>query len=314
MAEGFGESEGVAVEDATTAFNAQRELLFGVAYRILGSAADAEDIVQDAWLRWRQVDHAGVLDARAFLVQITTRLAIDRLRSAHHRRETYVGPWLPEPILTSPDIADDVALADTVSFAMLVVLETLSPLERAVFVLREAFGFSHAEIGGMLDRSEEAVRQLARRARQHVQARRPRYDTDPTTQRAVTQRFLAASTTGELDDLMRLLAPDVVLHSDGGGVAKAPVRLIEGADKVGRFLAAIGQQPPPEPRGYLVTANGQLALYITSRGEPFTLISLDVADGLITRVHLLANPEKLTALRDAENVGIPLDFGGSPER
>ncbi|GAA4985317.1 RNA polymerase sigma-70 factor [Actinopolymorpha pittospori] len=297
-----------ADQDPTAAFDAERDLLFGVAYRVLGRAADAEDVVQDAWLRWREVDHAEVLDTRAYLIRVVTRLAVDRLRSAQHRRETYVGPWLPEPILTTPDIADDVALADSVSFAMLVVLETLSPLERAVFVLREAFGFSYAEIGEVIGRAEDAVRQLARRARQHVEARRPRFDADQTTQRDATQRFLAACGSGDVEGLMRLLAPDVALHSDGGGVQKAPRRLILGADKVARFLASIAQQPPPEARAYLATVNGQVALVVTSHGEPNTVIALDVSGTTITRIHLLANPEKLTALDDVSEVGVPIDL------
>jgi len=296
-------------DQATATFDAERGMLFGVAYRVLGRAADAEDVVQDAWLRWREVDHAEIRDPRAFLVRVATRLAIDRLRSAQHRRETYVGPWLPEPILTSPDIADDVVQADSVSLAMLVVLETLSPLERAVFVLREAFGFSYAEIGGVLDRSDEAVRQLSSRARQHVRDRRPRYDADRATQRDVTERFLAATMTGDLEALMRLLAPDVVLHADGGGVAKAPRRIIAGADKVGRFLHAIATSPPPEPRAFLGTVNGALALVVTSEGEPNAVFALDVADGQISTVRLFANPEKLRAIRDIEQTGIPIDMG-----
>ncbi len=296
----------VGAADPTAAFDEQRDLLFGVAYRVLGRAVDAEDAVQDAWLRWREVDHASVRDPRAYLVRVVTHLAVDRLRSAQHRRETYVGPWLPEPILTAPDIADDVALADSVSFGMLVVLETLSPLERAVFVLREAFGFSHAEIAGTLGRSEEAVRQLTRRARQHVEARRPRFETDRGTQRVATERFLAAANSGDLAGLMSLLAPNVTLHSDGGGVAKAALRVIEGADKVARFLAGIAQKPPPEARAYLASVNGRLALVVTSRGKPHSVFSLDVVDGRVTTIHAQVNPDKLHGLDDIARVGDPV--------
>lgn len=297
--------------EATSAFTEHRDLLLGVAYRVLGRWTDAEDVVQDAWLRWRTVDHAEVQDPRAFLVRVTTRLALDRLKSAQVRRETYVGPWLPEPILTSlvsTDIADDVALADTVSIAMLVVLETLSPLERAVFVLREAFAFSYAEIGETLDRSEDAVRQLAKRARQHVRERRPRYEADKKTQRRVTDGFLSATMTGDLAALMGLLAPDVVLHTDGGGVVKAARRVIHGADKVGRFMVGIHTGAPPDTHAYLADVNGKLTLVVTTAGAPFAVVDLDLVDGQISAIHLVANPEKLQAIKEIEQVGTPVEL------
>jgi RNA polymerase sigma-70 factor (ECF subfamily) len=305
-------SPGTSTADSTTVFDQHRDLLFGVAYRVLGRAMDAEDVVQDAWLRWRDVDHAEVVDARAFLVRVVTRLAIDRLRSAQHRRETYVGPWLPEPILTSPDVADDVVQAESVSLAMLVVLETLSPLERAVFVLREAFSFSYAEIGEILDRNEDAVRQLARRARQHVQERRHRFDTDRATQQRVSQLFLAACMTGDLSALMAMLAPEVTLHADGGGLVRAPRRVIVGPDKVGRFLAAATKNGPQEPRIYLADINGQPAFVITSQDEIVTVLAVDIAGDKVTRVHLIANPEKLRALADATTVGVEIDLPPAP--
>ncbi|MGH3488400.1 MAG: RNA polymerase sigma factor SigJ [Actinopolymorphaceae bacterium] len=309
--------------DGIAAFDQHRDLLFGVAYRVLGRATDAEDVVQDAWLRWRDVDHGSVVDVRAYLVKVTTRLAIDRLRSAQRRRETYVGPWLPEPILTGgaglagptltdlvgPDVADEVTHADTVSLAMLVVLETLSPLERAVFVLREAFALPYAEIGEVLDRTEAAVRQLARRARDHVRERRPRYDADPATQQRVTERFLAAAGSGDLASLLQVLAPDVTLHGDGGGVVKAPLRVISTADKVGRFLLGIATNAPPEPQAYLASVNGQVAVVVTSRGVVHSVLALDVTDGRVTMVRLIANPDKLGALRDIERVGTPIPLG-----
>src|SRR5215213_7768418 len=179
-------------------FDEHRDFLVSVAYRILGSVTDAEDIVQEAWLRWSGVDHSQVKDPRAFLIRVTTRLAIDRLRRVKARRESYVGPWLPEPVLTGNDVAEDVALSESVSMAMLIVLETLSPLERAVFVLREAFGMPYAEIAEILGRKEEAVRQLARRAREHVRARSPRFKTDHDTRQQVTERFLEATTGRDL--------------------------------------------------------------------------------------------------------------------
>jgi RNA polymerase sigma-70 factor, ECF subfamily len=312
--------------DGIAAFDPHRDLLFGVAYRILGRAMDAEDVVQDAWLRWRDVDHGSIVDVRAYLVKVTTRLAIDRLRSAQRQRETYVGPWLPEPILTGrslagashvgasltsagltgPDVADEVVLTESVSFALLVVLETLSPLERAVFVLREAFALSYAEIGEVLDRTDDAVRQLARRAREHVRARQPRFDTDPVTQQKVTERFLAAAGSGDLASLLRILAPDVTLHGDGGGVVRAPRRVISTADKVGRFMLGAAGHSPPEPQAYLAQVNGQVAVVVTSRGVPASVLALDVVDGMVTTVRLIANPDKLRALRDIERVGTPI--------
>jgi RNA polymerase sigma factor (sigma-70 family) len=223
--------------DSARVFDEHRALLISVAYRILGSVTDAEDTVQEAWLRWSGVNPSDVRDPRAFLVRVTTRLAIDRLRRAKTRRESYVGPWLPEPILTGRDVAEDVALAESVSMAMLVVLETLSPLERAVFVLREAFGMPYAEIADILGRKEEAVRQLGRRARDHVQERRSRFDTDESEQHRVTERFLEATSTGNLEALMAVLSPGVTLVADGGGRALAPRRPIRGGREGGPLPA-----------------------------------------------------------------------------
>lgn len=216
-------------------FAGHRDLLYAVAYRVLGRVAEAEDVVQDAWLRWSRVDVAAVTDAEGYLVRVVTRLAIDRLRSARARRESYVGPWLPEPILTAPDVAGDVARADSVSTAMLLVLEALSPVERAVFVLGEAFGYSHAEIARFTGRSEAAVRQIAHRARTAVTARRRRYDTGQRTRRQATERFLAATLGGDLQALMDVLAPDVtlvpgiVIYSGRRPVLAITLHLMDGA-------------------------------------------------------------------------------------
>jgi RNA polymerase sigma-70 factor (TIGR02957 family) len=294
-------------------FDEHRDLLISVAYRVLGSVTDAEDTVQEAWLRWCKVDLAEVSNPRAFLVRVTTRLAIDRLRRVKARRESYVGPWLPEPVLTGYDVAEDVALAESVSMAMLVVLETLSPLERAVFVLREAFGMPYAEIGEVVGRKEEAVLQLARRARDHVQERRSRFEADQTEQRLVTERFLAAASSGDLEALMRVLAPGVTLVADGGGRALAPRRPVRGAEKVARFLLAvateekmarflesIGAEPVPDLGVHLAQVNGGPGVVITSEGRPITALVLDVADGAVQTIHLVANPEKLAGVRGIE--------------
>ncbi|MEU5051736.1 RNA polymerase sigma-70 factor [Streptomyces sp. NPDC021096] len=287
------------------AFEEHRTTLTAVAYRMLGRFADAEDVVQEAWLRWSGADRAAVRDARGYLVRVTTRLAIDRLRQAQARREAYVGPWLPEPVVTDfgasvPDTAERAMLADSVSLAVLVVLETLSPLERAVFVLREAFGFPYQDIAQALDRSEAAVRQLAGRARRHVEERRPRFDVDPVRRRDLTERFLAAATGGSIDDMLALLAPDVRLVSDGGGKVKAALRVIESADKVGRFLLAVagetfGATAAPEVR--FAEVNGAPAVLLFLGGRLDSLVSLEAADGRIAEIHLIRNPDKLTALR-----------------
>ena len=299
--------------EATRVFDEHRELLIGVAYRVLGRVADAEDVVQEAWLRWSNVDPAEVADPRAFLVRVTTRLAIDRLRRAKARRESYVGPWLPEPMLTSSDVAEDVALAESVSMAMLVVLETLSPLERAVFVLRETFGMPHSEIAEILGRSEPAVRQLASRAREHIRERSHRFETDQATRRQVTERFLEATTSGDLEALMGVLAPGVTLVADGGGRALAPRRPIHGANEVARFLLAIatesqmarflqsiGIEPLPDLHVHIAQVNGGPGIVTTSEGRPIAALLLDVGDDLVQTIHLVANPEKLSGVRGIE--------------
>ena len=284
-------------------FERHRRLLFTVAYDLLGSASDAEDVVQDAWLRWSGIEHGGVRDPKAYLVTVVTRLALNRLRDAKARREAYVGPWLPEPLLTAPDVADEVEAAEAVSMALLVVLETLSPVERAVFVLREVFGLSYGKVATALGRSEAAVRQMAHRAREHVQARRPRFDADRTVQREVTARFLAACTGGDVDALMASLSPGVTLVADGGGVAKAALRPILGPEKVARFLVAVTQnvaeqvEDPSDVRLADCDVNGRPAIMAFLRGEPWMAIQVHVADGLIERIDAFRNPEKLAGLR-----------------
>lgn len=284
----------------TDTFAEYRGLLIGVAYRVLGELSDAEDIVQEAWLRWASADRGDVRDPKAYLVRVTTRLAIDRLRSAQVRRESYVGPWLPEPILTTPDIAEHAELADSVSMAMLVVLETLSPLERVVFVLREVFGFSYGEIAEATDRSAAAVRQLAHRAHEHVQERRPRFDADRSRQREVTERFLAVCMSGDIEQLTSMLAPDVTLVGDSGGKARGPRRPIYGAAKVARFLAGIADTPIPDPAIEIVSINGGPAALVTSAGTPITVFQLDLIDGVIQTVRILGNPDKIGRLHPAE--------------
>ncbi|MFF4185165.1 RNA polymerase sigma-70 factor [Streptomyces sp. NPDC001691] len=284
------------------AFQQYRTLLFSVAYRILGSAADAEDVVQDAWLKWSAADRSQVADPKAFLTRIISNLAMERLRSTRHQRETYVGPWLPEPILTSPDTADGVAAADSVSMALLVVLETLSPLERAVFVLKEAFAFSYGEIAEAVERSEPAVRQAAHRAREHVQARRPRFTTDRTHQRDVTERFFAAATGGDINTLMELLSPDVTLWTDGGGKVRQALKPVVGLETVAGWFAALGTVTyqgiePGQMRGELTWINGGPGVVFRGPDRVIATLTFDFdPEGRISTIHNVANPDKLQAV------------------
>ncbi|MGW2516342.1 RNA polymerase sigma-70 factor [Streptomyces sp. NPDC001617] len=285
----------------TDVFEEHRPVLLGVAYRMLGRVADAEDVVQEAWLRWSGADRSEVREPRGYLVRVTTRLAIDRLRQVKARNEAYVGPWLPEPYATDfgdavPDTAERAVLADSVSLAVLVVLESLSPLERAVFVLREAFGYPYADIAAMLDRGEPAVRQLAGRARKHVEERRPRYEVDPGRRRELTERFLAAAGEGDLEGLLALLAPDVRLVGDSGGKSRAPLRILESADKVGRFLVGAAQKGVPDPSFRFMELNGGPALVVLSAGKPDSVFQLDVYEGRIQAVYIIRNPDKLLSL------------------
>jgi RNA polymerase sigma-70 factor (ECF subfamily) len=275
-------------------FVAHRNLLFTVAYELLGSAVDAEDVLQETWLRWASVDLDTIRDKRAYLVRIATRQALTRLRALGRRRESYVGPWLPEPLLTTPDVAEDVELADSVSMAMLLVLETLTPTERAVFVLREVFEFGYDEIAEAVDKRPPAVRQIAHRARAHVAARRPRGVASPAETRAALEAFQRAVETGDLQTLLDILAPDVVVMSDGGGVKRATPRPVVGADRVARLLAAgldvVGAELSLEP----VQVNGSPALIVRLSGEIDGVMTVRVEHGLVTGLYVVRNPTKLS--------------------
>jgi RNA polymerase sigma-70 factor (TIGR02957 family) len=284
-------------------FVTHRRLLFTVAYEMLGSAADAEDVVQDAWLKWTGVDQAEVRDPRAYLVRIVTRKALDQLRAVARRREEYVGPWLPEPLLTSPDVAEDVELADSLSMAMLLVLETLTPTERAVFVLREVFDLGYDELAEAVGKSPAAVRQVAHRARAHVAARRPRGVVSAADTRGALEAFQRALETGDLQDLVDILAPDVVVLGDGGGIKQALPRPVVGADKVARLLAAglaspWGAEMTAEP----TQVNGWPALIVRLDGEIDSVVSMRVEDGLVSGIYTVRNPEKLSRIMREEAV------------
>lgn len=285
-------------------FTEHRSLLFTVAYEITGSVQDAEDVVQDSYLRWAPLDMAVIENPRAYLVRIVTRQALNKLRAATRRREQYVGPWLPEPLLTTPDVAEDAVLADSVSMAMMVVLETLSPSERAVFVLHEVFGYSHPEIAEMLDRPAASVRQLAHRAREHVQARRPAVPADARADEHVLHQFLTATTTGDLSGLLAVLAPQVVLLTDGGGKKSAARRPLHGAGDVARFLIGVAGKFETSRIGLQPTVvNGMPACLVSLDGELDQVALVQFTGGLISGVYLVRNPDKLqrvgppTALR-----------------
>lgn len=289
------------------AFTEHRPLLFTIAYEMLGSAADAEDVLQESYLRWSAVDPAAVEHPRAYLVRVVTRQALNHLRSARARREEYVGTWLPEPIRTAPDVSEDAILAESVSMAMMLVLETLGPTERAVFVLHDVFGYTHGEIAASIGKTEVTVRQIAHRARRHVHARRRRFEPGSDAGREIVQRFLLAATTGEVQGLMDLLAPDVVSLSDGGGKVTAARRPITGRDEVARFvLGVIRTSTTAATRVEHTTYNGMPAARFLTDGELDWLVAFEIHDGRVTGLYGIRNPDKL--LR-ADTVR-PLDRGG----
>jgi RNA polymerase sigma-70 factor (TIGR02957 family) len=285
----------MSVDPGADPFVAHRGLLFTVAYEMLGSAADADDVVQETWLRWAEVDRAEVREPRAYLVRIVTRQALNRMRTLSRRREDYVGEWLPEPLLTSPDVAEDVELAESVSIAMLTVLQTLQPTERAVLVLHEVFDVPYEEIAVAVGKSTAAVRQIAHRARGHVAARRPRVAVSRDEQQAVVDRFLAAVTAGDVQGLIDVLAPDVVVVADSGGLAPAARRPVVGRERVANALARF---PSFAPHVQITTplVNGAVAARIDPGGEFDTALTFVVEDGRISRLYAMRNPHKLGRL------------------
>ncbi|MER5419436.1 sigma-70 family RNA polymerase sigma factor [Streptosporangium roseum] len=284
-------------EDLATEFDAIRPRLVGVAYGLLGSLDEAEDVVQDAWLRLGRADRAEIQDVTGWLVVTVSRLALDVLRSARVRREEYVGPWLPEPVVTEADPADRVTLAESMSMAMLVVLESLSPAERTAFVLHDVFGLSFQEVAQAVGRSPAACRQLAARARKHVAARAPRFDVDADEHRRVVEAFARASTGHDIDALLALLDPDVVLRSDGGGLVTAARRPVRGADRVSRFLVGVAERFGDGGRFTPATVNGRPGLLRFRDGALSGVYGLTVAGGRITEIHIVVNPEKLRSVR-----------------
>ena len=285
----------VTADAVTGDFVAARPHLFAVAYRMLGSVADAEDVLQEAYLRWQSADRGAVSSPAAFLTTVVTRLCVDHLRSARVRRETYVGPWLPEPLLTSPGADEPVELAESVSMAFLLLLESLSPLERAAFLLREVFGYSYEEVAGALDREPSAVRQLVSRARRHVAERRPRFPSDREEHDRLTRSFVEACATGDLDALVAMLHDDAVLWSDGGGKVAAARKPVVGGAKVAMFLVNVARAAASASVD-VVPVNGALGVVLRVAGQPVSVVTLEVADGRITTVRNTANPDKMAHL------------------
>jgi RNA polymerase sigma factor (sigma-70 family) len=287
--------------DGATAFYLDhRELLFSLVYNLIGSVADTEDVLQDTWLSWASARHEDITSPRAYLVRIAVNAALARLRRAGHARECYVGPWLPEPVLTSPEVGDTAVRGEFVSLALMVVLETLTPLERAVFVLREAFGYEHAEIASILGRSPVAVRQVAHRAREHVQARRPRCQARPQVVRVVTERFLDAAVGGDVSTLLEVLAPDVRMWSDGGGRRQAALRVIQGRDKVVRLATRNRIYLPPMTVRHLDVNDDPGALLFTG-DVLYAVVVLDISadSDQVTGIYTVLNPDKLAGVTEA---------------
>ncbi len=281
--------------DAETAtFEQWRSLLFGIAYRMLGRATDAEDVVQEACIRWLRRREEPVESVRAYLVTIVTRLCLDQIDSARAQRETYTGPWLPEPVVDDDVVAAAVEQADSLSLAFLVLLEELTPLERATYLLHDVFGYSFEEVAHSLGRSPGACRQLGARARRHVEARRQRFDADVEHGRELTDRFLAACATGDLSGLLSMLSQDVVVWTDGGGRVRAAMRPVVGPFRASRFLLHVAKKVEGVPESVIL--NGQPATVFVAGGRIVSAVVLDILEGSIVGVRVVSNPEKLERL------------------
>lgn len=309
-----------SMDHATATFSEHRELLFSIAYNVLGDVTDTEDVLQDAWLSWAAAEHELIDNPRAYLVRIVVNKSLSRLRRIQRSRETYIGPWLPEPLITDTDAdaAERTLRLESVSMALMVVLETLTPLERAVFVLREVFGYSHGEIGAVLGRTPAAVRQLAHRAREHVQARRPRVEVEQEVRRAVTERFLDAAIGGDLNALMEVLAPDVEFWTDAGGQVKAARRVVSGRDNVARLLASktIWSDLAGLSTRY-VTVNGDLAVLMyddANRLYGVGIVDPDDDGQHVRSVYGIVNPDKLRRVADTFGMSVATPAPPAPRR
>ncbi|WP_096587197.1 RNA polymerase sigma-70 factor [Calothrix sp. NIES-2098] len=284
-------------------FNQHRSLLFAIAYRMLGTVTDAEDMVQETFLRWHQTAQTTVKSAKTYLATITTRLCIDRLRSAHVQREKYVGTWLPEPIVTqqTADPVDQLELADSLSMAFLVVLERLSPIERAVFLLREVFDYDYDEIAQIVGKSQANCRQIFKRSRQHISDRRPRFPVSDRQQEEITAQFVKASTQGNLQGLLALLAKDVTYWSDGGGKVVAALKPLQGAMKVGKFLLALRSKWLSTSISQIAGINGQPGIILFVNDRIHSVTTFEIFDGYIQSVYTIRNPDKLKRIAEKLN-------------
>lgn len=293
-----------ATEEHAERFTLLRPLLFTIAYEILGSATESDDVLQDSYLRWAAVDLSTVQDSKSYLAQLVTRQALNALRAGARRREDYVGPWLPEPLLLDEqDPSADVVLAESVSMAMLVLLETLSPDERAVFVLREVFGFDYGEISEAVGKPAATVRQVAHRAREHVRARRKRFDdVDPQRNAQITAQFLATAASGDVESLMAMLAPDATWMADSGGKVSAARKPVVGAERVARAIAGLMRKAGTELNVEMVTCNSAPAVLLYLGDHLEGVITLEIADGKITNFYVMRNPDKLAALATAREI------------
>ncbi len=297
-------ADGHLDQERTELFDKHRSLLFSIAYRMLGTVSDAEDMVQEAFLRWQKAPVQEIQLPKSYLSSVVTNLCINYLQSARVQREQYVGPWLPEPLVTDPsaDPARSVALAESLSMAFLVLLERLSPVERATFLLRDIFDYEYAEIAAIVGKSEVNCRQMVSRARRHIADKRPRYNVSPGKQDLLTQRFLNATTTGDLQGLVNVLADDVRLWTDGGGQTIAILRPMEGADHVARFiLGSLKKLAPPTSQTTVTRINGQPGLIRWVDGRPATVLTLEMSDDKIQRIYIVRNPQKLRALEAGMN-------------
>jgi RNA polymerase sigma-70 factor (ECF subfamily) len=283
-------------DDHVAVFEELRPRMFGLAYRMLGSVADAEDVVQEAFLRWQSAED--VREPAAFLTTVVTRLSIDHLKSARARRERYVGPWLPEPLLAEhmPDASEAAEISDSLSMAFLMVLESLTPAERAAFLLREVFGYGYGEIADLLRTNEANVRQLVHRARQRIGERRRRFEADKEKQRELLGKFLFAVSTGEVEALVELLAEDAVCYTDGGGEVRAARRPIHGPDKIARFLNGVSKGLTPDLESQVAEVNGALAILLRNQKGPWAVITADAAEDKVQTIYILMNPKKLSAI------------------
>lgn len=283
-------------------YSQHRPLLFSIAYRMLGSVMDAKDMVQETFLRWQEAPIGEVRSPKSYLSTVVTRLCIDQLRSARAQREQYIGPWLPEPLITEEmsSMDDKLTMADSLSMAFLVLLETLTPTERAVFLLREVFDYEYAEVARIVDKSESNCRQMVRRARERISQQKPRFDVSRERLEQLTERFLQAASDGDMQDLLSLLADDVILWSDGGGKVPAALRPVQGAMNVARLFVGLSKRTPLGFASRLTLINGLPGVISYVDGQPQGVYSLEVADDKIRVIRIVVNPEKLQRVPPAQ--------------